>query len=116
VEVAKWARPQRHSRAGAKPIELEDGAAPKEDLKKARAAAKRLWALAEEARADQGRMVPDGLVPAALIEFFEGIGASRGEATRAAADTVAALCTAIQQAELTAFTNAGSNILAEDAP
>ena len=45
-------------------------------------------------------MVPDGVVPAALIAYLEGVGARRGEAGDAAARAVAELCEALHWAEL----------------
>ena len=53
----------------------------------------------EEAEA-QGDMVPDGIVPAALRRFLEGVGVLRSEAVDAAAGVVNALCEAVQWASL----------------
>ena len=46
-------------------------------------------------------MVPDGVVPTALLAFIEGIGVRRGEVTATAAKLVAERCEAVHWAELT---------------
>ena len=106
LRVCAW-----QPREGAKQETLNDKAAAPEGVKAARKAAKRLAEMAKAAATD-GRMVPDGLVPEALIDFLEGIGASRGEASRAAVDTVAAICTAVHHAELTRAREMGLQLTA----
>ena len=88
-------------RRGAATQPLENEAGPDEDhTRQARQAAARLWQLGNEAAA-AGRVVPDGVVPTALLAFLEGIGVLRGEATATAARLVAELCEAVHWAELT---------------
>ena len=88
-------------RRGAAIQPLESGAGPDEDhTRQARQAAARLWLLGNDAAA-AGRVVPDGVVPTALLAFLEGIGVRRGEATATAARLVAELCEAVHWAELT---------------
>lgn len=87
-------------RCGAIAEPLQHGAGPDEDhTKQARQAAGQLWQLANEAAAD-GYMVPDGVVPGALLAFLEGIGVRRGETTATAAKLVAEMCEAVHWAEL----------------
>ena len=45
-------------------------------------------------------MVPDGVVPSALVDFLVGVGVRRGEAREIAARIVAATCEAVQRASL----------------
>ena len=65
----------------------------------ARAAATELRSLGAEAEAGGG-MVPDGVVPSALVDFLVGVGVRRGEAREIAARIVAATCEAVQRASL----------------
>ena len=55
--------------------------------------------LGAEAEAGGG-MVPDGVVPSALVDFLVAIGVRRGEARETAARTVAATCEAVQRTSL----------------
>ena len=76
------------------------GAGPSQEWTHAatRAAAE-LRGLAEATEADGG-MVPDGVVPSALVAFLVGVGERAGTARAAAAAVVAATCQAVQWASL----------------
>ena len=97
-------RPLRHCAwQGIKRIERQAvgaGAGPSQERTQAATrAAVELRELAEVTEAEGG-MIPDGVVPSALVAFLVGVGERAGAARAAAAAVVAATCQAVQWASL----------------
>ena len=81
--------------------DIHDDAGPTKDhTRQTREAQGELLNLQREANT-AGRMVPDGVVPTALLSFLEGIGVRGGEVVAEAAAITAEVCDALHWAELT---------------